>query len=222
MTTIREEYLNNLTEDFKAMSDILLTQFDLVSRQMKGENAEKLIQQIKINEHAIDLYEVRFREEITNDIVRQSPRASDLRRMIALLNIIIDVERVGDLLNGISKRLVDLGKQVDIFDHFKNDTIQLFEMVQKMVENATFAFLSENGYIAKSIIKSDDDVDAFYYEVHSRLFSGKGLNVSAENLSAYLSISRILYLLERIGDSATNIAEDIIYLTDGINMKHVE
>lgn len=222
MNTIREEYLNNLVDDFKAMSDILSVQFNLVKQQLKHDIDEQEWQSITANEQAIDLYEVRFREVIVSDIVRYTPRAGDLRKMISLLNIIIDMERVGDLLYGVGKRMRRINAEKDVFIPFKEDLFRLFEMVQKMFDNAVFSFLSENEYIAKNTIKSDDEVDAFYHEIHKRLFLNDEVSVNGKTLSVFLDVSRILYLLERIGDCSTNISEDVIYLVEGVNVKHTE
>ena len=103
MKTIREEYLNRLTDEFKTMSDAVIEQLEIIHKQIKGESSEELFVKIKANEQLINQCEVKIREEIVNSIVLQSPRASDLRRLIAYFDMIGNLERTGDLLYGISK-----------------------------------------------------------------------------------------------------------------------
>ena len=88
MNTIRQEYLNRLNEEFKNMSDTLIEQLELLSLQIKGNNDTNLFEKIKINEKSINKSEVIIREEIVNTIVLNSPKASDLRRIIAYFDMI--------------------------------------------------------------------------------------------------------------------------------------
>ncbi len=221
MKTIREEYLNRLTDEFKTMSDAVIEQLEIIHKQIKGESSEELFVKIKANEQLINQCEVKIREEIVNSIVLQSPRASDLRRLIAYFDMIGNLERTGDLLYGISKRMSDLLKKDSIYELFKEDALKLFEMSNKMIQNAIFAFIQEDNDIANNVIRSDDFVDDLDIKIHKKLLSITDKEKYPDFFADSLNIERISYKLERIGDSATNIAEAVIFLTEGRDIKHI-
>lgn len=208
-----------MNEDFAAMAKLLTEQFSLLEKQIDGPINLETTAKIKANEKQLDQYEIQFRESIVNDIVRLTPRARDLRRIIALLNIIIDMERMGDLLNSINKRLPIIANSDEVWKPYQHKIRSLFSMVQKMNENIIYAFETENDYIARNIIATDDQVDDYYHEIHRQLFQN---DVKADIMPSYLNLSRVLYMLERIGDCCTNIAEDLVYLVEGINVKHTD
>ena len=216
---IREESLKKLEDDFTAMAEVLNQQFVLVGRHLEGISTSEEMTHEGENEKQLDQYEVQFREAIVNEILRLTPRARDLRRMIALLNIIVDLERMGDLLHSINKRLVVVLETERVWQMYRQPVLRLFGMVNKMYENVIYAFQSENDFIAHNVIGMDDEVDSCYHEAHRSLFQQ---DVKSPDMQAYLDLSRILYLLERIGDSCTNIAEDLIYLIEGVNVKHTK
>lgn len=216
---IREESLKKMNEDFAVMAKLLTEQFSLLEKQIDGPINLETTAKIKANEKQLDQYEIQFRESIVNDIVRLTPRARDLRRIIALLNIIIDMERMGDLLNSINKRLPIIANSDEVWKPYQHKIRSLFSMVQKMNENIIYAFETENDYIARNIIATDDQVDDYYHEIHRQLFQN---DVKADIMPSYLNLSRVLYMLERIGDCCTNIAEDLVYLVEGINVKHTD
>lgn len=216
---IREDSLKKMNEDFAAMAKLLTEQFSLLEKQIDGPINLETTAKIKANEKQLDQYEIQFRESIVNDIVRLTPRARDLRRIIALLNIIIDMERMGDLLNSINKRLPIIANSDEVWKPYQHKIRSLFSMVQKMNENIIYAFETENDYIARNIIATDDQVDDYYHEIHRQLFQN---DVKADIMPSYLNLSRVLYMLERIGDCCTNIAEDLVYLVEGINVKHTD
>lgn len=216
---IREESLKKMNEDFAAMAKLLTEQFSLLEKQIDGPINLETTAKIKANEKQLDQYEIQFRESIVNDIVRLTPRARDLRRIIALLNIIIDMERMGDLLNSINKRLPIIANSDEVWKPYQHKIRSLFSMVQKMNENIIYAFETGNDYIARNIIATDDQVDDYYHEIHRQLFQN---DVKADIMPSYLNLSRVLYMLERIGDCCTNIAEDLVYLVEGINVKHTD
>ena len=203
------------------MSDAVIEQLEIIHKQIKGESSEELFVKIKANEQLINQCEVKIREEIVNSIVLQSPRATDLRRLIAYFDMIGNLERTGDLLYGISKRMSDLLKKDSIYELFKEDALKLFEMSNKMIQNAIFAFIQEDNDIANNVIRSDDFVDDLDIKIHKKLLSITDKEKYPDFFADSLNIERISYKLERIGDSATNIAEAVIFLTEGRDIKHI-
>ena len=220
MNTIRQEYLNRLNEEFKNMSDTLIEQLELLSLQIKGNNDTNLFEKIKINEKSINKSEVIIREEIVNTIVLNSPKASDLRRIIAYFDMIGDMERAADLLYNTSKRMTELFEKDSLYELYQSDVTFLYEKANNMIQNAIFAFLREDQDIAKNVIASDDIVDKLHADLQKEMLSMTIPEKYPHMLADSLNIGRISYNIERVGDSATNIAEAVIFLTEGKDIKH--
>ena len=220
MNTIRQEYLNRLNEEFKNMSDTLIEQLELLSLQIKGNNDTNLFEKIKINEKSINKSEVIIREEIVNTIVLNSPKASDLRRIIAYFDMIGDMERAADLLYNTSKRMTELFEKDSLYELYQSDVTFLYEKANNMIQNAIFAFLREDQDIAKNVIASDDIVDKLHADLQKKILSMTIPEKYPHMLADSLNIGRISYNIERVGDSATNIAEAVIFLTEGKDIKH--
>ena len=220
MNTIRQEYLNRLNEEFKNMSDTLIEQLELLSLQIKGNNNTNLFEKIKINEKSINKSEVIIREEIVNTIVLNSPKASDLRRIIAYFDMIGDMERAADLLYNTSKRMTELFEKDSLYELYQSDVTFLYEKANNMIQNAIFAFLREDQDIAKNVIASDDIVDKLHADLQKKMLSMTIPEKYPHMLADSLNIGRISYNIERVGDSATNIAEAVIFLTEGKDIKH--
>ncbi len=220
MNTIRQEYLNRLNEEFKNMSDTLIEQLELLSLQIKGNNDTNLFEKIKINEKSINKSEVIIREEIVNTIVLNSPKASDLRRIIAYFDMIGDMERAADLLYNTSKRMTELFEKDSLYELYQSDVTFLYEKANNMIQNAIFAFLREDQDIAKNVIASDDIVDKLHADLQKKMLSMTIPEKYPHMLADSLNIGRISYNIGRVGDSATNIAEAVIFLTEGKDIKH--
>ena len=220
MNTIRQEYLNRLNEEFKNMSDTLIEQLELLSLQIKGNNDTNLFEKIKINEKSINKSEVIIREEIVSTIVLNSPKASDLRRIIAYFDMIGDMERAADLLYNTSKRMTELFEKDSLYELYQSDVTFLYEKANNMIQNAIFAFLREDQDIAKNVIASDDIVDKLHADLQKKMLSMTIPEKYPHMLADSLNIGRISYNIERVGDSATNIAEAVIFLTEGKDIKH--
>ena len=149
-------------------------------------------------------------------IAKQQPVATDLRVLISTIHLISDLERMGDLSVRIAQSALALMKDPVIRPLI--DIPHIAGLAQGMVRKALDAFVNRDPELARSVLASDDAVDnmrtASYHELIS--FMEKNPN----------QISQALYLLstvrnlERIADHATNIAEDVLFLVKGIDVRH--
>lgn len=159
-------------------------------------------------------------EEEVNDrvillIAKQQPVATDLRRLMVLVKIAADMERIGDYACNIAKETIRIGKDEHI------ETIALLEEMRSktiiMLKQVLDAFTNENMEEAKNIAKLDDEVDEMYGHIIRTLLN-TGVNNPAQ-LSQVTQLSFVCRYLERSADHATNIAERLLYLLKG---KHYE
>lgn len=220
MNTIREDYLLRLVDEFKNMSDLVILQIDLVKQLFIDKITPDKLEKIKANELELDRFEITLRSDIINSLVLQAPRASDLRRIISYMDMITDLERIGDLLYSVSKKISKIHSKEKVYSHLRSDIVKLYVLATSMVKNAIASFIYENSEMARKVIDSDDEVDNLNWVIQRELFSLNNSEKSTAFIEEILSLGRIIYNIERIGDSSTNICEAVIFLTEGIDIKH--
>ncbi|MBD8015701.1 MULTISPECIES: phosphate signaling complex protein PhoU [Planococcus] len=155
-------------------------------------------------------------EEFINDrvillIAKQSPVATDLRRLIVTIKVASDMERVGDYAVNIAKETIRIGKQelLPQIGHIQ----QMQKLAVAMLRQVIDAFVEEDIVKAKEIAELDDQVDELYGDVIRRLMREGGEN--PEKLSQITQLAFISRYMERSADHATNIAEQLFYLVRG-------
>lgn len=144
-------------------------------------------------------------------IVTQQPVAVDLRKLISLLNIIVDLERMGDHAEGIAKITVMIGTK----PHVK-PLIDIPNMAQKatgMLKRSLSAFLNNDADEARRICKEDDEIDMLYEQVYHELLSFM-IN-DPKTITRATHLIWAAHNLERIADRTTNICERIVFIVTG-------
>ncbi len=221
MDTIRETYLARLKQEFNNMANQVLRQAQILKLQLSGDTSQELIDEIGLNEKSIDSLEVKLRDDIINIIVLYSPRAGDLRRIISYYDTVVDLERIADIIDSISRRMHYLNKQNSIYPDYKENALQVFDLADGMLQNAIFAFIWADNAMARSLIAKDEELDKVHRLSHKKLFEHQQEEgVHPHWLADILDLGRILYGMERIGDGATNIAEAVIFLSEGKDIRH--
>ncbi|PIE23892.1 MAG: phosphate transport system regulatory protein PhoU [Planctomycetota bacterium] len=178
----------------------------------RGELAEDVIQ----GDAKIDEREVALEGEVLKLLALHQPVASDLRFLVTVLKVNNDLERMGDLAVNIAKRARRLCKQdplpVDL------PISDLTEKVRNMVRESLDALIESDLVLARNVILSDDGVDQLTKDVFKIVKEAMTKDPSMVERGLHLiSATRNL---ERIGDLATNIAEDVIFMAEGTIMRH--
>jgi phosphate transport system protein len=181
-------------------------------QNLNREEAMRVIEK----DHHVDELEVQFEEECLKLLALYQPVANDLRFIIAVMKINNDLERVGDIAVNISERAVYLADREPISISFNFPLMA--EKAQNMLRQSVTALLTLDVKMAYDVCASDDEIDDMNRQMYE--FVEHTVKENPEiimDLLQYLSISRYL---ERIGDHATNIAEDVIYLIEGSIVRH--
>ncbi len=171
------------------------------------EQAEKVID----NDAQINTQRWRIEEECVNLIALQQPVASDLREMIAILNIVTDLERMGDHAEGIAKIVKLLGKE----DPVKplTDIPVMADIALEMLHKSIDAFIRRDAKAAEAICDMDDKVDELNDKVYHELIKKMLENPQVVTRATYQIWAA--HNLERIADRVTNICERVVYLVTG-------
>jgi phosphate transport system protein len=177
----------------------------------------ELAQEVVDSDDFIDDKELEVEEQCLKTLALHQPVAADLRFVIAVLKVNSDLERMGDYAVHIAERAEYLssGPVLNIPTDYFNEMVK---RVQTMVRKVLDALITRDSNEAREVVEIDDEVD----ELHWRFFDIL-MNLAREDPSSVerafhtLSASRHL---ERIGDLATNIAEDIVFMVEGEVIRH--
>lgn len=221
LDNIKMKQLQLLLNEFEMISKTVLTQYQIAHKTLENRFVESLYDEAEANEMILDRLDVKIREEIVFTIFQFNPKATDLRKIITYQDITNNLERVGDMLLNIIHFSNEVNLENPIFADIKKHLLSMFANVGEMLRNAIFSFSNEDSVVAYQVISADDKVDDEYRKIRAILqdiFSNKPLE--REEIECIMTINAISHNLERVGDSATNIAESAIYLADGKDIRH--
>ena len=168
------------------------------------------------NEARINAIEVEIDEFAINLLALHQPMAADLRLIVAALKINTDLERMGDLSVNIAQRAMSLMEEPVIKPMI--DIPHIAGLVQSMVRKSLDAFVTRDADLARSVLASDDAVDSLRTASYHELVSF--MERDPENIKPALDLLAITRNLERLADHSTNVAEDVLFLVKGIDVRH--
>ena len=164
----------------------------------------------------IDRMEVDVEEEVLKILALYQPVAADLRFVVAVLKINNDLERMGDLAKNIAKRAVYLSN-CELFD-LPVDFRGMAARAQSMVKQSLDALVNSDAVLAQTVRDSDDEVNAMRATIEEAI--EHQIAQHPDRADCLLRLSSVARHLERIGDMATNVAEDVIYMVEGEIVRH--
>ena len=202
--------LRELQDNVLAMGSMVETALYRSMEALKNRDLT-LAKQVIDDDRIIDQKRFEIEESCIDLIVTQQPMASDLRIIIAVLNIIVDLERIGDHAEGIGKIAVMIGDEPPLKPLI--DLPRMAEMAGSMLRRSLKAFINHDADTAQKISSEDDMIDSLYDQVFREL-----LSYMAEDPRTITRATRLIWVahnLERSADRVTNICERIIYVATG-------
>jgi len=169
-----------------------------------------------MNEARINAIEIEIDDFAISLLALQQPMAADLRLIVAALKINTDLERMGDLAVNIAQRALSLMEGAVIKPMI--DIPHIAGLVQSMVRKALDAFVHRDADLARSVLSSDDAVDNMRTACYHELVSF--MEQDPQHIQQALALLSITRNLERIADHSTNIAEDVLFLVKGVDVRH--
>jgi phosphate transport system protein len=168
-------------------------------------------------DHQINRLEVETDDLCMRVLARRQPVASDLRFITIALKLVTDLERIGDLGVNICERVVELNEEPPLKTHVV-DIPRMAEAAQHMVREALDAFVAGDAERAQKVIESDSVVDAYYHQSFRELLTY--MMEDPRNIFRATRFQSIAKYLERIGDHATNLAEHVVFMVKGKDIRH--
>ena len=176
----------------------------------------RLAREVIAADTEIDNLEVRIEGECQRILALHQPVAGDLRFVVATLKINNDLERMGDLAKKIGKNVVYLcgvpptGAQPDFRE--------IAEKARSMVKRSIDAFVNADAELARQVMADDDAVDQLKDELYEELRTA--IRSNPDELEALLKLYGVTRNLERLGDMATHVAEEVIFIVEGDIVRH--
>jgi phosphate transport system protein len=223
MKTKREESILDIIATFEEMADIILIQLTLLGKYMEEsleESRQRIGMEIRENEIKIDKFEVLISEKFINSIVLYQPVASDIRKIVAIYRMTINLERIGDRVMNILHSLLNIQDSKEYKAMAEVIKVMLVSGIT-MVEKSLLSFINNDNEYAIWTIKNDEVVDEMNHKLLTNSISKAKVNEKTkEMLLSYIDLKDIITNLERIADHATNIAEASIYSIRGTDIRH--
>lgn len=223
MNTKREQSIQDIVNSFEEMSDLVLAQLTILEKFMADPgktDLDKVMIILRQNEEKIDKFEVFVSDQIINSIVLYQPVASDIRKIMAIYRITINLERIGDLIMNIVGSL----KSIKDSEEYKAMNEVIMNMLLtgiSMVEKSLLSFINADTEYAVWTIKNDELVDDMNRKLLlNSIKNAKMSDKTREMLLSYVDLKNIITNLERVADHATNIAEASIYSLQGTDIRH--
>ncbi len=149
-------------------------------------------------------------------MAKQGPVARDLRLVVSIIKMNTDLERMGDQCVNIAYTGEDFLSRRD--GPTLNDIELMSQLVRKMVKDSLDCFVRMDEDLARDVLRLDDEVDSLKTKTFNDV--SKYIRANPEKVEASLDLILIARNLERLGDHATNIAEDVIYVASGKDIRH--
>jgi phosphate transport system protein len=180
------------------------------------EKDEQQAMQALQSESRINQMEIEIDDLATGLLALEQPVATDLRFITAAIKINNDLERMGDHAVNIAERALSLIHEPVVKPLV--DIPLLASMVEAMVRQSLDAFVKKDSTLARSVLTSDDGVDELRDSIYDELIVY--MESDASTIRQCLDLIFVARNLERIADHATNISEDVVFLVEGVDVRH--
>ena len=215
MTLLLHKEIERLKKELLALAAIVEELLRKAVRALQTRDAP-LAREVMDADERVDNREVELEEDALKIIALHQPVASDLRFIVSVLRINSDLERIGDLAVNIAERARYLAGAEALAVWI--DFAPMAEKAQEMLTKSLDAFVNIDTELAKHVLDMDNEVDEMNRRMYCAIY--ELIRKNPEDVEVLLHLLSASRHLERIADHATNIAEDVIYMIEGVIVRH--
>jgi phosphate transport system protein len=214
-------HLGKFSQDLENLKQKLLRLAELAEQAIDAsltalwQRNQELARQVVAGDKAINDLEEAIDSDCIRIIALYQPVAVDLRQVMAVDHIIAELERFGDLAVNIAEEALSISHLPP--REFHQDLSQMAHMVLDMLRQSLTAFINRDVKLARKVCLADDEVDSLDRSIIRDLV---GEMVEDEIIPFGFSQITVVRNLERAGDHATNIAEQVVYMVEGESVRH--
>jgi len=176
---------------------------------------DALARKIKADDQVIDALEIEIDDVCLKQLAR-APLASDLRFITVAMKISRDLERIADEATTISRRVIRLNTETQLIPY--GTVSQMARLALAMLKEALNAFVSRDATRARQVIPQDKKVDAIHKDLQNELAGY--MMADPKSIIRALNLMTISKAIERIADHAKNIAEEVVFICEGRDIRH--
>lgn len=215
---IHKDYEEELADLRQRLLEMAGRVEEMIASSMKAliNRDVELAEQTIASDHRVNRDEMDIDELCLVILAKRQPMAGDLRFITIALKMVTDLERIGDLAVNICQRTIDLTKLPELGPY--QDIPQMADDVKTMVREAIDAFVDRDVRQAQEVIERDDRVDELYHKVNRELI--EMMRAEDDIVKAATHVQAIAKHLERMADHTTNIAEQVIFMVRGKDIRH--
>jgi phosphate transport system protein len=217
--------MTHLDIELKQLKQEVLEMFDMVTSQLKKaksallNNDKELAREVNFNERRVNALELKIDKDCENIFALFNPLAVDLRFVLAVLKINSNLERIGDIADGISRYVVETPDSFDKELIVITQISEMFDIAISMLEDTSGSFEMEDTKVSRGIFKKDDSLD----EINARANTvvEEFIRQNSDKIGQSLHVISTIRKLERTGDQVKNVAEEIIFYIEAKVLKHL-
>ena len=208
--TTFQKYLRELEEDVVTMGDMVAKAIERSIEALQKRDLT-LAHQIIADDAQINKQRFSIENKCIGLIATQQPVASDLRIIVAVLSVIIEMERIGDYAEGIAKIVVMIGDEAPLKPLI--DIPRMGEITLEMINTSLKSFVTRDVELAMKVVSLDSVVDGLYEQVFRELLTF--MMVDSKTTNRATRLIWVAHNLERAADRATNICERVVFTVTG-------
>lgn len=186
------------------------------SVQALADRDTQLAEKVIAEDRRVNMMEVEIDELCVRLLALRQPKASDLRFVTLALKVVTDLERIGDLAVNIANRVIELNTHAVLRPYV--DIPRMAVIAEQMLRTVLDAFVASDADKARSVLERDDEVDELYHSLIHEII--ELMTTEPDTITRATSVLFIAKHLERIADHATNVAEMVIFLVEGRDVRH--
>lgn len=212
-----EQELAELQRRLVAMGARCEELIEMAARAM-GERDGSVVARVEEADRAIDRDEMEIDELTVRILALRQPAARDLRFLVFALKVVTDLERIGDEASNMAERAAQLAGYGHPAPELQPKVEEMAKVTRALVHQALDAFVQGDEALARAVRERDDEVDALYGEVLRG--SVAYVQQHPDRVPVAMCLASTSKYLERIADHATNIAEMVVFVTSGEDVRH--
>ena len=217
MEAVYEKKREELFDDLSDMSEIAEEMLQNSIQALDNKDAE-LARQVISRDSVLDNFLITVEEKITRVLNHDKPLVSDCTLTISILKIASDFERIGDHATNIAEIVLEVKDE----EYLQPLVMipELSEIVREMLSTVLEAFITRNADLAEAVCRKDERADNIYEKVYNQTLKLINKSEGTQNINQAIRFINVAKSLERIGDHATNIGEQTIFLVTGKRVKY--
>lgn len=219
LSTQFDEDLELLRSRVLEMGGLVESQINMTTKAYTDNNSAAILDVLE-NDHEVNKFEKVIDDDCIHVIAMRQPTASDLRLVMAISKMVTDLERSGDEIKKMAKSIRRIQERDVSALKSASDVKHIANTASQQLRNALDAFARLDAQEAKNIIEVDESLDQEFKSIVRQLITY--MMEDPRSITTALDIITISRAIERVGDHAKNIAEQVIYIVEGRDVRHTK